>query len=449
MRKKHLIQPSLFAAAYVDHQIGRELAAMSDWLDQHPELLDLVAQDIDPEGRSESGRDGLTFESILRCAILKQYRQVSYRELEFLLEDSRSFAHFARLDPLQVPGHSTLQWVVSRITDATWETLNAALLRSACAEGIESGETVRIDATVTETNILEPTDSRLLFDGVRVMNRLLQKAHKHLGPARIVFHNHRRVAKRRMRAIHSARGADRRAVLYRELIAKVEATLGYVAAALPAVAACSAPWALVWRHEVDHYRPLIEQVIDQTRRRVFDGETVPAGEKIVSLFEPHTDIIRKEPRETEYGHKVTLSTGCSALVLDAVVEAGNPADATCYLPMLERHAEHYGQMPTSVATDGAYASQDNLDAAKAAGIENVVFHKRRGIEIEAMTAKRWLYYQLKRFRAGIEAGISYLKRCFGLGRCNWKGLAHFKAYVWSAIFAHNLVVFGRLRTPAT
>jgi IS5 family transposase len=110
-------------------------------------------------------------------------------------------------------------------------------------------------------------------------------------------------------------------------------------------------------------------------------------------------------------------------VLDAVVEAGNQADATCYLPMLERHAERYGQMPTSVATDGAYASQDNLDGAKAQGIENVVFHKKRGIEIEAMTAKRWLYYKLKRFRGGIEAGISYLKRCFGLGRCNWNRLA--------------------------
>jgi IS5 family transposase len=238
-------------------------------------------------------------------------------------------------------------------------------------------------------------------------------------------------------------------MLYRELIAKVEVTLGYLESARPAVARCAAPWALVWQHEVDHYRALIEQVIDQTRRRVLDGEKVPAGEKIVSLFEPHTDIIHKEPRETQYGHKVTLSTGCSALVLDAVVEAGNPADATCYLPMLERHAQQYGKIPTSVATDGAYASQENLEKAKAQGIENVMFHKTRGIEIEAMTAKRWLYYKLKRFRAGIEAGISYLKRCFGLGRCNWKGLAHFKAYVWSAIFAHNLVVFGRFQTPPT
>ena len=166
---------------------------------------------------------------------------------------------------------------------------------------------------------------------------------------------------------------------------------------------------------------------------------------MVSLFEPHTDIIIKGGREVEYGHKVTLSTGKSGLVLDAVIETGNPPDTTCFLPMLHRHIAQYGKPPVSLAADGGYAQQDNLVQAKQLDVQHVAFHKKKGLTIEAMTGERWLYYKLKRFRAGIEAGISYLKRCFGLSRCNWKGLAHYRAYVWSSIFTHNLVVFGRKR----
>jgi IS5 family transposase len=144
-----------------------------------------------------------------------------------------------------------------------------------------------------------------------------------------------------------------------------------------------------------------------------------------------------------------VSSGKRALVLDAAIEVGNPPDTARYLPMLERHINWYGHAPDSVATDGGYAAKANLAQAKQLGVANVMFHKKCGIEIEAMTSKRWLYYKLKRFRAGIEAGISYLKRCFGLSRCNWKGLAHFKSYVWSAIFTHNLLVLGRLRPTPT
>jgi IS5 family transposase len=418
---------------------------MSGWLDAHPRLLALVASDLSPGGRSRLGRQALPVELVLRCAILKQYRQVSYRELEFLLKDSRSFAHFVRLGSLRVPRFSTLQSAVSRIRAETWEALNQALLTSARSEGVESAQQIRFDATVTETHILRPSDSRLLFDGVRVMVRLLVEAQRYLGDGQIIFHNHRRLAKRRHRAIGSARGPERRAELYVDLVASVERTLGYLERARPAVARCPELWAIVWLREADHYRGLIEQVIDQVRRRVFDGATVPASDKVVSLFEPHTDIIIKGGREVEYGHKVTLSTGKSGLVLDAVIETGNPPDTICFLPMLNRHIAQHGRPPVSVATDGGYAKQDNLLEAKKLKVRHVAFHKKKGLSIEAMTGERWLYSKLKRFRAGIEAGISYLKRCFGLSRCHWKGLTHSQAYVWSSIFTHNLVVFGRKR----
>jgi IS5 family transposase len=450
MRNKRITQSSIFETGYVDHEIGRELAAISAWLDTQPTWLDLVARELSPRGRSTFGREGLSAETVLRCAVLKQYRQVGYRELVFLLKDSRSFQNFVRLDPLKIPGKSALQSLISRISADTWELMNQALIKQAQASGVERGQRIRFDATVTETHILSPTDSRLLLDGVRVMVRLLKQAEEQLGAKSILFSNHLRVAKRRHRAIHSARGPQRRAVLYQDLLDVVTKTLGYLEQAQAKVVVCpDIIWPLAWIAEADHYRSLIGQVIDQTQRRVFLGETVPAGEKVVSLFEPHTDIIIKGRREVEYGHKVTLSTGTSGLVLDAVIEAGNPTDTQCFLPMLERHIKQYGKAPKDLATDGGYASLANLNKAKGLGVQNVAFHKKRGLSIEAMTGQRWLYYKLKRFRAGIEAGISYLKRCFGLSRCNWKGLAHYKAYVWSSIFAHNLVVFGRLRPEPT
>lgn len=444
MREKRHTQRSLFEAKSVDHVIGRELAAMSAWLDEQPQLLELVARDVSPKGLAQRGRAGLSLETVLRCAVLKQYRQVGYRELEFLLQDSHSLQYFARVDPLAVPGKSALQSNIGAIRAATFEALNACLLASARQQHIEMGQIVRFDATVTESHILAPSDSRLLFDGVRVLVRLLNAARDALGDV-IVFHNRRRVAKRRLRAIQGARHVDTRVRLYRELLAVVQAMLTEVATAGVVVARCPEVWAIAWGVETAHYQRLIERVIEQTKRRVFDGEKVSARDKLFSLFEPHTDIINKGGRDVQYGHKVTLSSGKSALVLDAVIEAGNPPDTQCFLPMLERHINRYGRAPECLATDGGYAQLSNLTAAKACGVKHVAFHKKRGIEIEAMTSKRWLYYKLKRFRAGIEAGISYLKRCFGLSRCNWKGLAHFKSYVWSAIFAHNLLVFGRLR----
>ena len=191
--------------------------------------------------------------------------------------------------------------------------------------------------------------------------------------------------------------------------------------------------------------PLIERVIVQTGRRVFDGEAVPASEKLVSLFEPHADIIVKGGREVQYGHKLNLATGKSGLILDVVIETGNPADAERFLPMLDRHIARSGVPPRQIAADGGYASRANLAQAKARGVSDVAFHKKCGIAIAEMVKSRWVYRRLRNFRAGIEAGISCFKRAYGAARCTWRGLDHFKAYVWSAVVAHNLVLFARLK----
>ena len=238
---------------------------------------------------------------------------------------------------------------------------------------------------------------------MRVLTRLLDAAREQLGADAVAFHDHRRAVQRRALEIQSQRGAQRRAKTYRKLLRLVSRTLGYVDNALPAVAATDAPWAGPWQEKVRACNDLLERVVDQTRRRVFGGETVPAQEKVVSLFEPHTNIIVKGGRGTHYGHKVNFATGRSGLALDVVVEDGNPADSARCLPMLARHVEHYGAAPTHAAFDGGYASRENLKAAKALGMTHAVFHKKRGMKAADMTPSAWLCRQLKRFRAGVEA----------------------------------------------
>ena len=300
---------------------------------------------------------------------------------------------------------------------------------------------------MTHTHILEPSDSQLLRDGVRVLTRLLAAARDELGAEAVRFHDHRRAAKRRALEIGSRRGAAKRARTYRKLPRLLARTVGHVEAALPAVSAAGTPWARAWAESAAEYGDLLARVVDQTTRRVFEGETVPAAEKVVRLFEPHTDIIRKGGRKTHYGHKVNLATDRSGLVLDAVVEDGNPADSARCLPMLRRHVEHYGAAPSRAAFDGGYASRGNLKEAKDLGVAHVVFNKKRGIKVADMTPSSWLYARLKRFRAGIEAGISYLKRCFGLCRCRWRGLPRFKAYgaVWRCSRTTCCASFGCCR----
>lgn len=447
MRQKRTVQSSIFER-YAEHDIGRELNAMSTWLDQNKEVLDRVAADLNPHDVADTGRPGLTVESVLRCALLKQYRQMTYAELEFCLLDSVSCQAFARLPWAWFPKKSVLHRCISAITAATWEHINQRLLHSAQRAKVEQGQMLRIDSTVTDTPIHEPSDSTLLWDSVRVLVHLLQWAQELAGDrTTIEYRNHRRLAKRRMRAIRYTRGQDKKAALYRDLIAVTRHSLSYVAGAdcrLQALRSVGPIEWQAWQVQWQHYRPLILQVIDQAERRVFAKEKVPASAKIVSLFEEHSDIIVKGGREVQYGHKLNLSTGRSGLILDVVIEAGNPADAERLLPMLDRHIEHYGKPPRQMAADGGYASVANLHAAKARQVTDVVFHKKRGLKVEDMAKSPWVYRKLRNFRAGIEAGISCLKRAYGLGRCSWKGLAHFHAYVWSSVVAHNLALFSRL-----
>ena len=443
MRQERTVQATVFDI-FAEHEIGRELNAMSRWLDQQRSLLSLVAADLSGHGIKETGRHGLPADAVLRCALLKQYRQLSYVELAFHLEDSASFISFARLPLSWSPKKSVLQQTISAISAASWEAINRAVLSSARQQKLDDGSVVRIDSTVTESLMHAPTDSSLLWDGVRVMVRLLKQAETLLGATPFTWRNHRRLAKKRAAAIQYSRGKRRKAKLYRDMITATRATMASLRLAAQHLLASGSIEAVALRHEAEQYLPLIERVIDQAERRVFGGEAVPSSEKLVSIFETHTDIIVKGGRDVHYGHKLNLTTGRSGLVFDIVVEAGNPADSERFLPMLERHIARQDTAPRQTASDGGYASIANLEQAKALGVDDVVFHKKRGIAIDAMAKSRWVYRKLRNFRAGIEANISCLKRAFGLDRCTWRGLAHFQSYVWSSVVAYNLALFARL-----
>lgn len=439
MRVKRVAQASIYEIFTV-HELAQELKVISAWLDGHAQILDWVEADLRRGGIEDTGRMGMSVESVLRCALLKQYWQWSYRELEYHLIDSDTAYGFARLGKYRGFSDSTLQQTINRIRWETWERINRLFGRAMLANKRESLYRTRIDSTVTQTHIHAPSDSTLLADGMRLLNRLSERMRQE----GLVMNwcNHSRVVKKRVNEIRCARGKDQRRDSYRKL-------LKVVCASVKRFRALSQSHEGIWKAEAEQVLCRMSRAIDQTQRRVLKGEKVPAQDKIVSLFEAHTDIIVKDRRETQYGHKLNLTTGRAGFILDVVVEEGNPADSTRLKPMVERIKEIYGLLPKQVAADAGYVSKEGVKAVRKSGVKTVGLPRKCGMTVAEMGGSGWLYQTLKRFRAGIEGNISTLKRAFGLRRCSWRGLEGFKAYVLSSVFAYNLGHYARLVRQTT
>jgi IS5 family transposase len=443
MRRKFDNQTTLFNIQN-NSQIARELEGMSLILDANPGQLDLVFADITKNRRQDTGREGMSAEQVLRCAIVKQYRQLSYEELEFHLEDSWAFRAFARLGLGQYPCKSILQGNIKSITAETWEAVHQQILAHAMRTNIENGKQVRLDSTVVESDIHHPMDSTLLEDGIRVVTKLLT-AGKGLYPApAYAYADHTRVAKKRVTAIRNTKKATVRKKAYQDLLHYANRVRGYLSGALSELKKYDVLMVGSLVIEMERVDNLLAKVIDQTVRRVLKDEKVLAGDKVVSFFEDHTDIIVKDKRETQFGHKIFLSGGASGMILDCMIEKGNPADTTLYQKMLDRHGEMYGKLPRQVSADGGFASAENLEYAKSSGVKDAVFAKKRGLNVLEMAKSTWVYKKLRNFRAGIEACISVLKRAFGLDRCTWTGWDGFNRYVWSSVIAYNLLTMARI-----
>jgi transposase, IS5 family len=432
-----------------DH--AKELRAIAGLLDQHPTVAQLVWQELTPKGLlNDTGAQGLSAEQILRALVIKQLNGFSYRQLAFHLADSATYRKFCQLGWDQRPTKSVLAMCIKAIQADTLEQINRLLVGIAEKKKIEDGKRVRVDTTPVESNIHPPLDSNLLWDSVRVVTRLMKKARLILG-AKVSFPNRMRRAKRRALGILNARFKEKRKPLYRDLLTVAEQTLQSAARVVEVIdQAVASPLELSDRRhvvgirkELMHYMELARRVMSQTERRVFMEESVPANEKLVSIFEDHADIIVKDRRDTFYGHKICLTSGRSSLVTDCIVLEGNPADSTLAERMIDRQLQIMGRAPKQAAFDGGFTSRANLETIKAKGVKDVAFAKARTLQVTDMVRSTWVYKKLRDFRAGIEGTISFLKRVFGLDRCTWRSLPSFKSYVWSSIITFNLLVMAR------
>jgi len=445
VRETRVPQASIFEE-YSKHKVGVQLKKLSSVLDDHPEILRVIKKDLVNQSLRPVGRSGMTVENIFRCLLLKQQLGVSYEQLAFHLSDSVSYRTFVRLPGHLMPQKSSLQSTIRSIKPETLERVHHILSRDWLEKGTLSLEKLRIDSTVVASNIAPPSDSQLLNDSVRVLSRALAKSREETG-LKIRFTDKRKASKSLAFQIFNAKNATKEA-LYPRLLQVVKVVLKQVERALTQVrekGICSASMQK-WISKVTHYKDLTLQIVDQTVRRVIDKESVPSCEKIVSLFEEHTDIIVKGFRDVHYGHKINLSTEKNGLITCLKIENGNPADSVRFMSILSAHQNDLGCLPKSVVSDGCYASQDNLFQARALGVQQIVFNKRAGLSFHAMGVKRKTFDRLRCFRAGIEGNISELKRAFGMGKAKWKGHDGFKAFVWSSVISYNLVRVARMQS---
>jgi IS5 family transposase len=442
MRKTITPQLSL-VPEQVDHPHARELGKVSEILDALPQTAELVAKDLTRGTRAKkAGRSGMSGEQVLRAAVLKQMHGWSYEDLAFHLADSPTFRTFCRVGLTdRAPKKATLGDNIKRVRPQTLEQVHRLVMGHAKKRGVEKGKQARIDSTVIESHIHHPLDSTLLFDVVRVLRRILRDARQY--SSRIQFSNHHKRAKRRMLEVINARNMQQRVPIYRELVQIARWTMGYAQRAATVLKSLSSLPAQATGDLLEHYLELGQKVVEQTERRVFAEESVPASEKIVSIFEPHTDVIVKDRRQTLYGHKVFFSVGASGMIVDMLMERGNPVDATRATTMLERHRDVMGHVPTRAAFDAGFTSRANIEAARALGVKAASFASKGSIDVLQGVSDLKQHKKLQRFRAGVEGIISFTKRCAGFGRCMWRGYRSFHAYAWTSVLATNLLLLAR------
>ncbi len=437
-----------------NEKIGKEIEEMDKILKNNDDILRLVEKDILAGADKHTGRPGMSAEQVLRALVVKQLYDFSYRRLYERLEDSIRLRRFCGYEWTHVPPRSTLQENIKKLTPETLEAVNRALVEYAKKEKIETGEKVRIDTTAVETDIHRPADCTLIEDCVRVITRILRFGRAELPEAGIGFHNRSRVVKRRVFAICNARSPQKRKRLYRDLLVYAREALGYAREGAKRLRGLKCTLeketlAQTVADELEKYAELLERIISQAERRVIKGEDVPANEKVVSIFEEHTDIIVKGSRETVFGHKICLMAGRTSMVLDCTIEKGNPGDVSLYPKMVDRQMEMYGKAPESISADGGFSSEENARYALDRGVKNVSFGRHIGRALLKLLPPRWLHRKLQKFRAGIEGIISAMKRAVGLSRCLWEGWESFKSYVWSCVVAHNLKIMSRILAART
>ena len=437
------------------------LQAISDFLKNQKDMIEQVRCDLTRGLKNpETGRSGLTPQQILRSLVLMRIKNWNYRELRERIADGYTLRQFTDFYCQPVPRHDAFHRGFNRLTPETLKSINDLVVQAAVDLGLEDGQKLRVDTTVVQTDIHHPTDNTLLWDVVRVITRLICYLAAALGRRRIKgFRNRTRSARRRMQEIQrmtARQRQDHQAETYRELISIAEEVVESARTALRQTAKAHGKDTIAElaiaeaRKEIAHFCDLGARVIDQARRRVLNGEQVPTAEKIYSIFEPHTDLIKRGKVQTpiEFGHKVFLAESACGLITQYEVLDGNPVDEQHVVVSLERHKQTFGDVPELYGSDRGFFSEANVRSCQQQGVKVVCIPQRGGTKTPEREAyeKSRDFKDGQRFRAGIEGRISVLFRGRGMKRCLAEGRERFELWVAAAVLANNLMKVAALLT---
>jgi IS5 family transposase len=439
------------------NEMDPTLAEIDRLLDDE-ELYQLIRNDLAKRfpQTEVTGRNSTPVEVILRMLAVKRLYKLSYERTEYQVRDSLVLRQFCRVYLQDVPDDTTLIRWAGLIQPKTLERFNQRVTQLAAQLKVTRGRKLRTDGTVVETNIHLPSDSSLLADSVRVLGRTLSRAKQVLDEqaelSKTVFRNRIRSVRRLARQVGEAmrRGGERAKIegktAYRKLIRATEATLEQARQVLPVLQKQATDQAKKLAQTLDTFIPRAQQVVTQTVRRVLQQEKVPASEKIVSIFEAHTDIIRrnKAHKPTEYGHKVWLDEVDGGIVTRWDVLDGNPNDDRQWLPSLDYHVERFGKAPWQASADRGVHSSYNEYQAQQRGVQRVILPKpgRRSKARRKHERQAW-FKRGRKWHNGVEGRISVLKRCHELNRCRDHGQDGFEKWVAWGVIVANLKTIGR------
>jgi len=426
----------------------------ADHLLNDDELIDRVyeAQGKRHEKSQTRGRSQTPAEMVLRLLLLKHVRNWSYDTLEREVRMSLAYRDFARIGLGKVPDAKTLARIGQALGGEVIAELHRRLVEIAQEKGIIKGRKMRVDTTVVETNIHYPTDSGLLGDGARVLTRTMKKVEQQAGKLKRGVRDRTRSVNKRVIAIATASryrgevGEQKRRKEYRELLRLTRQILNDTKRVIGEIEERRKPGLKVLREELTVMSDRVRQVVKQAKARIFDGVTQLPG-KIVSLFEPHSEIIRKgkASKPTEFGKLVQVAEAENQIVTHYDVFDQRPSDRELLTDAVAEQCRRLGRAPQLVTADAGYYAQRHEQAVEEMGVKRIAVPNRntRSAERKAVERSRW-FRKAQAWRTGCEGRISVLKRRHGLRRCLYRGVDGMKRWVGLGILADNLINMGKV-----
>ena len=420
-----------------------EFGVIDTILELRPEIIQIFKADVvgNDDINNFGRKDTPTVEQIVRAAFYKEMKGYDYRELEYAQSDSRICASFIKLDERTPFCFQTFQKFISRINEDTLHKVLVEIVKIAINEGFEDISKIRQDSTVVKSNIHYPTNNSLVWDCINESHRLLSHLKEEVES--LSFIDYTKSAKSTYFKINVTKSGDKQADLFKKQLTAFTKAINQVSKTVKKKFDGMSLKAYIRVTELEELLPLMEKVYSMTYRKQVLGESVPNDQKLFSIYEQHADIIVKGGREVQFGHKVNLATGKTNLFIDCVIPAGNPSDTLLFNPSIDRVIGNYGITPRDSSADGGYACQGSLDHCKSKGFTNIVFNKVTN-SLKNVASSLSMETRLKKWRSGIEAAISNLKRGFDLRVCTWKGFKHFKAKVMWSVLAYNIRVLTNM-----